>query len=74
MTPIEKANDLVNKMQLDWGCNCCHNDWAKDCALIAVDMIIKNLPSIIYIKEANRSFENGAITYWKEVKQEIEKL
>ena len=63
MTPKLKAQELVDKMQLDWACDSCHNDWAKECALIAVDYI--NL------------FWNGnetALNYWNEVKQEIEKL
>jgi hypothetical protein len=62
MTPKEKAQELLNKMQLDWGCNCCHNDWAKDCALVAVDEIINLLGDIT----------NNEIDYWESVKKEIE--
>lgn len=58
MTPKEKAEEIFDKMLLDWGCNECHNHWAKDCALIAVDELIK---------------ETGS-KYWYDVKQEIEKL
>ena len=65
MTPQEKAKKLIEKMQLDWGCNCCHNDWAKDCALIAVDEII----SVI---DPETNFKTWL--FWKEVKKEIEKL
>jgi hypothetical protein len=60
MTPQEKAKQLIEKMQLDWGCNCCHNDWAKDCALICVDEIIENYDTFL--------------AYWQEVKHEIENL
>lgn len=62
MTPKDKAQQLVNKMQLDWGCNCCHNDWAKECALVAVDEIINLLGDIT----------NNEIDYWELVKKEIE--
>ena len=62
ITPKEKAEELVYKFctfpQLDW------TD-AKQCALIAVDEIIK--------------FGNGLdirepMMYWNKVKEEIEKL
>ena len=62
MTPKEKAEELVNKFS--------HftvqekwelkNYYAMECALIAVDEIINNVE--LYS------------TYWKEVKEEIEKL
>lgn len=58
MTPKEKAEEIFDKMLLDWGCNECHNHWAKDCTLIAVNELIK---------------ETGS-KYWYDVKQEIEKL
>jgi hypothetical protein len=61
MTPKDKAKELLYKMQLDWGCNCCHNDWAKECALIAVDEIIK-------------AVEGKYDDYWQEVKQEINNI
>ncbi len=60
MTPQEKAEQLIEKMQLDWGCNCCHNDWAKDCALICVEEIIENYDT--------------TLAFWQEVKKEIENL
>ena len=65
MTPQEKANELVTKMRLDWGCNCCYNDWAKDCALIAVT-------EIIYVIDPETFLMSWL--YWKEVKKEIELL
>jgi len=60
MTPKEKASELVNKMY--------HYQWrekerAKQCALIAVELLIKELEECsIYSM------------YWQQVKQEIEKL
>ena len=55
----EKANELVVKYQID---NPITYHQAKQCALIAVDEILNVL------------FQHHKIDYWKEVKQEIEKL
>lgn len=60
MIPKEKAKELVYKMSLNvegfgW------EEMAKQCALIAVDELIK---------EVNHS----DVGYWYDVKQEIEKL
>ena len=70
MTPQENAKELVNYMgiSVSYGTNYTggddipmyRNQYAKECALIAVDEIL----SIQVVK-------NG---YWQEVKQEIEKL
>ena len=60
MTPKEKAKELVNKMDLEYGTP------AKECALIAVDEILKN--------DGFTQFDDYLTEYWKEVKQEIEKL
>ena len=60
MTPKEKANELTCKyfnlifLDLDY-------DQAQQCALIAVEEILKTNPY-------------KARNYWQEVKQEIEKL
>jgi len=59
MTPKEKAEELIKKFT-EWTD---HRQSAKECALIAVDEIVRNG---IYSFEDNR--------YWEEVKQEIEKL
>lgn len=60
MTPKEKAYELVCKfMKCTNGC--INIEEAKQCALIAVDEILKEC---IDIKER----------YWQEVKQEIEAL
>ena len=66
MTPQEKANELVVKyLRIENT-----NEWwskvpAKQCALIAVDEVI----SVI---DPETNFK--AYIFWKEVKQEIEKL
>jgi len=67
MSHKEKAEELVNKfnyedkhyLMLD----------AKQCALIAVDEIIKELT-----EEISPSVHGFRHKYWQEVKQEIEKL
>jgi len=64
MTPKEKAIELVDKMVLDWGCNECHNHWAEECALIAVDEILNEY----WLHDTKRR------DWWQEVKQEMEKL
>ena len=73
MTPKEKAISLYQSFypQVQWkmGQEDC-KDRAKECSLIAVDEIIKNLVDL----------SNGEFTfifnvqYWQEVKQEINKL
>ena len=75
MTPKEKAEELVNKfVSLDNDIFCSVNyPYSKQCALIAVDEIINNIPC----REDYSS--NGWVLidnteYWKEVKQEIENL
>lgn len=67
MTPKEKAQELVNKMLnfTDW-----HEEDAKQCALIAVDEIIK-------LKPFNSKFDdsyNITLHYWYEVKNQLEHL
>lgn len=66
MKPKEKANELVNKMLdfTDW-----HDEDAKQCALIAVNEILGDIDEAILHPQ-----NQEAITYWNEVKQEIEKL
>lgn len=65
MTPKEKAQDLFDKyfiLNYDWD-GVTKTQWAKEGALIAVDEIINTL-----------LYGYNLIEYWKEVKQEIEKL
>ena len=61
MTPKEKAIDLVEDMHdaPEMG----YNEHAKQCALIAVEEILQQI-----------LWDKGAVKYWNEVKQEIEKL
>jgi hypothetical protein len=65
MTPKEKAKELCRRMlyQIEWNAQpSTVKGVAKQCALIAVDELIKDA------KDAED------INYWQEVKQEIEKL
>ena len=74
MTPQEKAKELVEKMYL------VHSNFAseitmyfaKQCALILVDEIIKQMPSV-YVTH-DEEINSGHRQYWQQVKQEIEKL
>ena len=62
MTPQEKAKELVEKYAIwSWNETVCDYEVAKQCALIAVDEIIK------YCHAEH-------IEYWEEVKTEIKKL
>ena len=66
MTPKEKAKDLLNKYYSD---KCFNGNYAEDynakqCALIAVDEILKAVTTI-----ADKKYD-----YFIKVKQEIEKL
>jgi hypothetical protein len=63
MTPKEKAKELFD-LYLNVGMG---DGWAKECALIAVDKVEK---------EVIRLFGNypNISDYYREVKQEIEKL
>ena len=72
MTPKEKAEEIydkcLNKIQglegIVWW------ESAKQCALIAVDEIILANP----YSNTFKNVEYSSMDYWKEVKQEIEKL
>lgn len=70
-TPKEKAKQLVDKMSFE----VCKTD-AKQCALIAVDEMLSNAGMIW----GGRNTETGLTArdefrkYWREVKQEIDKL
>jgi hypothetical protein len=79
MTPKEKAIELVDRF-IDY-VNCWDDEtadpnytqaynYAKQCALIAVDEIAK------CTKYENQKFDNDRFSedYWQQVKQEIEKL
>ena len=67
MTPKEKAEELKYKyMSVRWDIG---PDDAKQCALITVDEIIKQL---VPIEKAPNN--KSAFQYWEEVKQEINKI
>lgn len=75
MTPKEKAEDLV---AIYWNAkvetphvreSIMSKELAKQCALIAVDGLIKE--SKLHDKTI---YQHGRTFYWQEVKQEIEKL
>ncbi|MEI6186952.1 MAG: hypothetical protein WCP46_00420 [Alphaproteobacteria bacterium] len=72
MNPKEKAKELVYKYH-NTICSVIDHDMAKQCALIAVDEIIKSRP----LQPMNWDENQEPITqinWWKQVKQEIEKL
>jgi hypothetical protein len=74
MKPKEKANELVNKMLdfTDW-----HDEDAKQCALIAVDELIKyhdDLMDVVRYELPSNIVAIIPYKYWEDVKQEIEKL
>jgi hypothetical protein len=83
MTPAEKAKQLVQRFYFSLpnngsqtGINNINDRWeeGKKCALIAVDEIINSNPTSQLSDPflGNRTYEN--VNYWKDVKQEIEKL
>lgn len=82
MTPKEKAEELINKFiphtkvfheVLGWEE---YIDSAKQCALIAVDEILNEIPTEIldtYKGETNFII-NERFKFWEQVKAEIERL
>jgi hypothetical protein len=72
MTPKEKSEQLVHRMmyKIQWSKVKYHTLMeAKECALIAVDEILKSNPTLIDCDKSELNYK-----YWVEVKQEIEKL
>ncbi len=68
MTPQEKAKELLRKFYSIGDIEC------KQCALIAVDLVINQWEYIdTYLADANGEL-NPNLKYWYEVKQEIQKL
>jgi hypothetical protein len=73
MTPKEKAVELYNKYEQlgkDFTRGVSMAEFAKQCALIAVDEVIKAIPDA----SDYDSPYNHELVYWQLVKQEIEKL
>ena len=69
MTPKEKAEELVLKFE-DYTDCADERGFAIKCALIAVDEILSDYKN--YLLHENTEYKG--LMYWKEVKQEIEKL
>ena len=71
MTPKEKALDLIHKFEhakkYSNVTNAMSKELAKECALIAVDEIVQS-------RKDDNIFRVQDLTYWQQVKQEIEKL
>jgi hypothetical protein len=66
MTPKEKADSIFQQMyKILWHTNA-EPIHCKECALIAVDEIINTIES--------QADELSKISYWQQVKKEIEKL
>jgi hypothetical protein len=78
MTPKEKAQELIKKFSFNTRCFSETKGWedsffdAKECALIAVDELIESHLLLTTTHEREPSIR--CKRYWKEVKQEIEKL
>jgi hypothetical protein len=73
MTPTEKAKELVDKYWIYLRAGLLYDEEAKEdakqCALIAVDELIK---AVVDDKESE--YMSLKDIYWMEVKKEIEKL
>ena len=66
MSPKEKAIELYSKYEQlgkDFTRGVSMKEFAKQCTLITVDLLI-----------ANEHLETGDESWWKQVKQELEKL
>ena len=73
MTPQEKAKELYSKfLRYVPAEEEFEHEYAKQCALIAVDEIIPIVNS--YENALSASQQSDYLEYWYEVKQEIEKL
>jgi hypothetical protein len=73
MTPQEKALELIDKF--DEGMEfSVPQRFAKKCVLIAVDEIIKRTRSVDNMPPNCQKIDENTKEYWREVKQEIEKL
>ena len=66
MTPKEKAEALVDRM---YGCVEINRFEAKQCALKAIDEVIQEICAT-----SDKYFIIHRLAYWKEVKDEVEKL
>ena len=77
MKPREKAAELVSKYTMHSYRGSVplniHVKSIKECALIAVDEILKSVGEVNWPNEELTDFTNY-FEFWEEVKQEIEKL
>lgn len=71
MTPKEKAIELLDKYDFVYIANYTSMFEVKNCALIAVDEILKEL---LDYKFNNDMDDESSINYWNKVKQELDKL
>lgn len=75
MTPKEKSKYLVELMQWEGEGkeDKCFKDFAKECALIAVNERLNelNFTHIGYGKYVMQGYKKTKIKYWQEVKKEI---
>lgn len=76
MTAKEKAQELFKKMYQvhSMAASDITKYFAKQCALIAVDETIRTLNEDIRDLDVRGNVLLDLIDYWREVKQEIEKL
>jgi hypothetical protein len=77
MTPQEKARELVEKFKLnvlDYEGNGINEFIAKQCALIAVEEILKRTRSVDTMPPNYQKIDENTKEYWEQVKIEIEKL
>lgn len=80
MTPKEEAKELVDKCfnanKGHFYQDCPEEDLeaAKECALVVVNEILEILPTNEYLEDVGKYIENRQRVYYKEVKQEIEKI
>jgi hypothetical protein len=73
MTPKEKAIELVDKFNKPDTTHYPYVHNAQQCALIAVDEMISYFQKETFMM-AYPEIAISEVTYWQEVKQEIEKL
>lgn len=73
MTPKEKAKELLDKYWIYLRAGLLYDDEAKDdakqCALLAIDEVIQEICAT-----SDKYFIIHRLAYWKEVKDEVEKL
>ena len=78
MSPKEKADELFDEYSYELSNHIFNGtfDIAKQCALIAVGEILKEVPTEILdtYKQEVYFIDNDSYYYWQEVKKEIEKI